>query len=456
VRLTQPLPLSRRILALVALLVPLSVTAASAQRVANITLAWDPSPEPIAGYRVHVGTRSRDYDDTIEIGQQTVFIYPALTGRRYYFAVSAYSASGASSPMSAEVTTIAGSNFVPIPGIGETPPPDDGSATGQSTLQPTNRRQMSCASDSGCYAARVRVSSRARISSLSAADDGSLLWVEEGRALWLLAAGAEAARVLLRAPPDTDIADAVAAPHFAADRRVTVGVIQPARGGKRELALTRYRISDAGLAEALAVATFPAEGEGTPRLAIDPAGRVYVAMPLGADRSDPYVGMILRFNQDGTVPSGQRAASPILAQGYQHPTMLAADTRQLWAAGMHDAWTHRLSRIALDATAVDAWPLAPEPVDGARTMARSGAVIASTHGSEDSRDGEFSVVAYLDADRSLHLVDRQSGADRRFDLDALAGLSSPTAVTFDALGRVYVAARQPDGWFSVLELSRSR
>ena len=445
-RRTLQLPVGR-VLALVALVLPLSVTAAFAQRVVNVALTWDQSREPIAGYRVHIGTRSRDYTETIDAGKQVVFVYPAISGRRYYFAVSAYTANGASSPMSSEVTTIAGSSISPVPGLSDTRPDDD-SATGPSNVQPTGSRQPTCADGAGCYATRAVASNRAAISSLSVADDGSLLWVEEGRDVALLASGAGEVRMLLRAAPETRIADAVPGPHFAVDRKVTVGVMHASRDAASELAVIRYRLTDTGMSDAATVATLPAGGESAPRLTVDAADRVYVAVPQTSDRVNPYSGRILRFNADGTVPATQRAASPILAQGYQAPAMLAADARQLWAAGSHDEWVHRLSRIRLDAVADD-WPPAPESIETARTMS---AGVSTARLANGLSANEFPVVAYLDGEGLLHIVDRASGTDTRVDLRASAGPSSLHAVTFDAHGGVYVAARQIDGLFTILEL----
>jgi hypothetical protein len=72
----------------------------------GVPLAWDPNPEPsVSGYIVHVGTSPRTYSHSYNVGNTTVFTYSAgKVGKRYYFAVVAYTAAGETSPLSAEVS----------------------------------------------------------------------------------------------------------------------------------------------------------------------------------------------------------------------------------------------------------------------------------------------------------------------------------------------------------------
>ena len=94
----------------------------------SITLAWDPPLEgAVAGYRVYVGTRSGVYSESYDVGSATLFTYDnATAGRRYYFAVSAYDASGNRSGYSNEIAFTAASgapaaNFSASPTSGAAP-----------------------------------------------------------------------------------------------------------------------------------------------------------------------------------------------------------------------------------------------------------------------------------------------------------------------------------------------
>ena len=73
-----------------------------------ITIAWDRNPEQaVLGYRVYVGTTPSVYGEVFEAGNQTQFTYPnGVAGRRYYFAVSAYTAGPLEGPRSPEITTV--------------------------------------------------------------------------------------------------------------------------------------------------------------------------------------------------------------------------------------------------------------------------------------------------------------------------------------------------------------
>ena len=71
-----------------------------------LTLAWDPNTEDdLAGYKVYYGTRSRDYDYVIDVGNVTQYTVTSLESeKRYYFAVTAYDTSENESSFSEEVT----------------------------------------------------------------------------------------------------------------------------------------------------------------------------------------------------------------------------------------------------------------------------------------------------------------------------------------------------------------
>ncbi len=76
----------------------------------SVTLAWDPSTSPaVSGYRVHYGTASHSYQYSIDVGSATTATIFGLTSAvRYYFAVTAYDASGLESPFSDEIVYVSG------------------------------------------------------------------------------------------------------------------------------------------------------------------------------------------------------------------------------------------------------------------------------------------------------------------------------------------------------------
>jgi len=70
----------------------------------TIAIDWDPNPGPgIAGYRVHYGKASRDYDFFLDVGAATsATIHHLEPGTAYYVAVTAYNAAGLESSYSQE------------------------------------------------------------------------------------------------------------------------------------------------------------------------------------------------------------------------------------------------------------------------------------------------------------------------------------------------------------------
>ena len=75
---------------------------------ANITLAWDPSPDSdVTGYRIYYGTESRNYTFTpVDVGNVTQHTIRSLSRKGiYYFAVTAYTDDGTESPFSSEVSS---------------------------------------------------------------------------------------------------------------------------------------------------------------------------------------------------------------------------------------------------------------------------------------------------------------------------------------------------------------
>lgn len=59
---------------------------------ADVTLAWDANSEQnLGGYRLHWGQQSRDYKDSLAVGNVTTYAVTGLQDETsYYFAVTAY------------------------------------------------------------------------------------------------------------------------------------------------------------------------------------------------------------------------------------------------------------------------------------------------------------------------------------------------------------------------------
>ena len=74
-------------------------------RAAEVTLAWDPNPEPsVQGYRVYYGKASGFYTNVLDVGNRTDCVIPGLdAGTTYFFACTAYSATGDESNFSGEI-----------------------------------------------------------------------------------------------------------------------------------------------------------------------------------------------------------------------------------------------------------------------------------------------------------------------------------------------------------------
>ena len=83
-----------------ATLVPPSLLAAT-----SVTLAWNPSAGAnIAGYKIYYGAASLTYTNTTDVGNLTnATVGNLISGATYFFAATAYDASGLESDYSTEV-----------------------------------------------------------------------------------------------------------------------------------------------------------------------------------------------------------------------------------------------------------------------------------------------------------------------------------------------------------------
>lgn len=75
---------------------------------ASVSLQWQRSPSPeVTGYRIYYGAVTRNYSNSIAVGNVTNSVLPGLNiGETYYFTVAAYTASGLESLFSNEVLYI--------------------------------------------------------------------------------------------------------------------------------------------------------------------------------------------------------------------------------------------------------------------------------------------------------------------------------------------------------------
>jgi len=92
----------------------------------EVTVAWDPNPEPeVAGYKIYFGTTPGNYTVSMNAGNITSMVISGLeTGLTYYFAAVAYDSSGNESGFSNEISYV-----VPAAASAE-PSPSPGSGSG--------------------------------------------------------------------------------------------------------------------------------------------------------------------------------------------------------------------------------------------------------------------------------------------------------------------------------------
>ena len=86
---------------------------------ASVSLSWNPNTEiDLAGYKIHYGTASGSYTNSVDVGNVTTCTVPNLTaGQTYYFAATAYDTSGSESGYSNQV-----SYTIPTPNAPPTTP----------------------------------------------------------------------------------------------------------------------------------------------------------------------------------------------------------------------------------------------------------------------------------------------------------------------------------------------
>ena len=151
-------------------------------------------------------------------------------------------------------------------------------------------------------------------------------------------------------------------PFFERTRFVYATEVESGADGSRRLNIVRYREVANALGERATIVTgIPLPNDGDAPLAVDGAGRLYLAIPAAADGAPSvYDGMVLRFESDGSVSRDSRGGSPVLAYGYERPVALAwSDARnELWLAGSNASGDGALARLPLEGTTTE-WPRVP-------------------------------------------------------------------------------------------------
>jgi hypothetical protein len=92
-----------------------SIVVTDSNSQSNVTLSWQAPTEnadgsalvDLKGYKVHYGSTSKTYSDTIQVSNPglTTYVVQNLNAGKYYFAVTAYNSSGQESSLSPEVST---------------------------------------------------------------------------------------------------------------------------------------------------------------------------------------------------------------------------------------------------------------------------------------------------------------------------------------------------------------
>ena len=296
----------------------------------SLTIAWDPSPDPsVIGYRVYIGTTSGLYTETFDLGNVTTFSYNAVEGRTYYFSVAAYAPGPIVGPRSREVSAPGGALQGDAASYWSSLWARRSTSSRVSAFASPAARTTSSA---GCWepagAECVAVQTIARVNawvpSLAAASDGRLFFVEGFRRVRVTAGTALADEPVVIARSHAIALHQVAIdPTFAENGVIWVSETETGADGNRTFAVARYRVVENRATDrAVIVSGIALPPVGNAVFTIDASRRIYVAVPASPDVYDPYWGMVLRFNADGTVPEGQ-SGSPVLATGYTFPLAIA-------------------------------------------------------------------------------------------------------------------------------------
>jgi hypothetical protein len=347
----------------------------------TITVAWDlMSGANVTGYRVYVGTAPGRYTQTFDVSADRYFYIfrSAFMGVRYYFSVAAQFDNSTFGPRSHEVTAV-GTRTV----AGDLP---DGARVGDSVA----------AGDCGaeCFVVTSLARGLGEISSMAVSGNGTVFAVEGGRRVVALQSGA--AITIHTAEAGTTLHEVALDPQFEVTGRVFVSALRPRDRATADVELVRLRYFGGTLAEPSALATGVSVPLATPvPFTVGGDGLLYLAVPSASGRG-PYAASILAFDQDGRIPAGQRALSPVIARGLDAPVDLTWDSQAevLWLAGHNQGASSQLLAVSREGTALSApgvlgeadtvTSIAVAPSAGRRLLVGAGVdVIEATPGSAD-------------------------------------------------------------------------
>jgi hypothetical protein len=177
-----------------------------------------------------------------------------------------------------------------------------------------------------------------RVSSLAAAPDGRLFFVEgENRLRQITSTGLAVQPLIVADASSTRLNQVAVDPSFLETGFIWVSETQTGPEGLRTFSVVRYRVVGNAVTERAAIVSgivLPDVGDAV--FAIDDSAHIYVAVPASADAYDPYWGMVLRFTPDGLIPADSQTASAVLTAGYKLPSAIAAEpsSNRVWVSGV--------------------------------------------------------------------------------------------------------------------------
>jgi hypothetical protein len=159
-------------------------------------------------------------------------------------------------------------------------------------------------------------------------------------------------------------------------------------------------------------------------------------------------GKLLRFTRDGQVPETNRAASPVIAQGYASPSGLAVDAvrNRLWLAGRDDATQSSVSTLSI----ADGVRTAVPRVQSRLMMPSSPPTLALFSNGSASVGSWLLVAADQQLLRGAVSSDGRVGDLTAVPLEALA----PVRAVVGSGDSWYVAAFTPEAATTIVHLQR--
>lgn len=342
----------------------------------TVTVAWDPSPDPsVVGYLVYVGTQSRHYTETFDVGLRTSFVYRRpLASATYYFAVASYAAGPRVGPPSEEVSTAVSVQdpprfFEPLPWTIDT------RLRAPAVVVPTGSLQRSTVLAHTALPVHVLH-----------ADARGRIWFVEGRGSIRILDRSLVRTVLVAPDAEREFMGLATRPAAPTGTFVYVGEVSTRGGWARQLEIVRYREIQGVLGErSVLVSELLLPRSLGARMAIDEEGRIHVAMPAADDtvssRDRAYAGMVLGFTPDGRA-AGMNG-SPVLAPGLAAPAGLEVLGNALWLAGASEAGIHLVMRRPFTSGAAATFAAVatpPAPVHALGTEDTHGSLLVAAAG----------------------------------------------------------------------------